>query len=88
LKRSLWCLGLGLSIWVIAWLILGGIPSRIEESIVLRWSRACLDHPVRSPLALAMIIWACLPRGEPRGQFADQPAEMDAVSGEVDQRVR
>lgn len=32
-------------------------PAEFDEPLLLRWVRACAEHPVRAPLALALVVW-------------------------------
>ena len=45
------------AIWVAAawWVRLR--PAEFDEPLLLRWVRACAEHPVRAPLALALVVW-------------------------------
>lgn len=54
--------------WSLRW-FLERLPAAIGEPLALRWLRALVDHPVRTPLAFAILAlgWrhASKPRDEP-----------------------
>ena len=53
-------LRLALAAWavtVVARWCLERVPPEFDEPLWLRWARACVEHPVRTPLALGLLGW-------------------------------
>src|SRR5262245_14076501 len=53
--------------WMLNW-ILDRIAPDPDDSLALRWSRALVDHPLRSPLALYLTLLALVGRRRSSGE--------------------
>lgn len=62
-RRLLGALGLALASFGALRLVDGARIADEGEGLALRWVRALAEHPVRTPLALFVLAWACLPSG-------------------------
>lgn len=58
-------------------------PPRPGESVAVRWLRMLPEHPLRSALAVALLIDACTRRVDPRGQSGSLPNGLTTQEGGV-----
>jgi hypothetical protein len=55
-----WALA-GLPAVALATLVCRGIAARAGEPLVLAWLRTCAEHPLRTSVAIGLLVWALLP---------------------------